>query len=234
MGVSHFVDTDLETRHKWAILELFHTIELLLKERLSREHPLLIYRRIDKPLGDDSQTVGLNEALARFANLEIELPKEYVKILQDLRRRRNRIEHHRFIAESSHEQVLGEALAFIRYFLEEHLEEDIEEHLTGAQFDMVKELILSYEEQVERAERALDIARSKFSPKEQSVLDTGTCPQCGNDTVLQGESSEPYCYFCEENVSVAACNYCGRYVDPDELIGGSICSYCFSYKMERD
>ncbi len=42
MGLSHYLDERLENRDKWATLELFHAIELLCKERLYQEHPLLI------------------------------------------------------------------------------------------------------------------------------------------------------------------------------------------------
>src|SRR5271167_2479883 len=45
-------------------------------------------------------------------------------ILRDLRRRRNRIAHHRFIPASSHRVVLGEALKFIGYSLKDELGED--------------------------------------------------------------------------------------------------------------
>ena len=38
MAVGHCRDQELETADKWAILEMFHAIELLLKERLHREH----------------------------------------------------------------------------------------------------------------------------------------------------------------------------------------------------
>jgi hypothetical protein len=143
MGLSHYLDSNLQTRHKWAILELFHSVELLLKERLHREHHLLVYRNVDKPVDDDAQTVGLQETLARFADIGVELPKRYVAILRDLRRRRNQIEHHHFKADKSHERVLGEALKFIGYFLEDHLDEDLEAHLSKDLYRKAKTTILA-------------------------------------------------------------------------------------------
>ena len=124
MGVEHYLDQTLETANKWAILAMFHAIDLLLKERLYREHPLLIYKSIDQPVGDDSLTVGLRETLVRFANLDIAIQDKHHKVLLDLQKRRNRIEHHRFVPDKSHKYVLGEALAFVTYFLQEHLDED--------------------------------------------------------------------------------------------------------------
>ena len=133
----------LENRDKWVILELFHVVELLLKERLQREHPLLIYRNIDKKVSDDAQTVGLKDALLLFANTGIDIPKEYIKILFDLQQRRNRIEHHRFEADESHQRVLGQVLKFIGWFLYEHLDEDLEEHLSPDVFKVAKTLMVA-------------------------------------------------------------------------------------------
>jgi len=234
MGVGHFLNKKLTTADKWAILELFHTIELLLKERLHRENPLFIYKNIDQPVGDDSYTVGLREALARFTNLDIEIPKEYAAILLDLQKRRNRIEHHRFVPDESHHHVLGEALKFIKYFIEEHLDEELEQHLPAKHFEEVKTLILSYEELVQRAESDARSILDHFNPKERSLIDVEICPQCGNESLVIGAGEEEdKCYFCDEQVVFARCWECATPVSPDSLVG-TICQNCFDYKMSRD
>lgn len=234
MGVGHYLDKRLKTSDKWAILELFHTIELLLKERLYREHPLFIYKNVDQPVGDDSNTVGLRETLVRFDNLDIEIPEDYRKILLDLQKRRNRIEHHRFVPDKTHRHVLGEALKFINYFLEEHLEEDLENHLPAKLFEEAKSLILSYDKLVRRAELDVRSVVNKFDPKEQSMMEVATCPQCGNETLLlDAGEEEDKCYFCDEQVQTRRCWECGTAVDPDTLVG-TICQNCFDYKMSRD
>ena len=231
MGLRHFKDQTLNTRDKWAILEFFHAIELLLKERLHREHPLLIYRKLEQRIGDESITVGLEEFLGRFANIDLELPEEYVRILRDLRRRRNRIEHHQFVPCDSHRIVLGESLKFIRDFLEQHLNEDLEHLVSPADFDEVKELILSYEELVRRAQARLEAARSRLSPKDQTLIDTGTCPECGNRTVLVGNGDKDICYFCDKPVAVKMCQMCGENLPPGEFFGSDICHTCFSNRV---
>jgi hypothetical protein len=234
MGVRHYLDAGLQTRDKWAILELFHAIELLLKERLGQEHPLLIYRYIDRPVSPDAQTVGFHETLARFANLNVALPQEYLKILRDLQRRRNMIEHHRFAPDASHRQVLGEALKFIVYFLREHLGEDVEDHLPPELFSQVKELIFEYEELLQRAKASMDAACSRFKFKEQSQFETASCPECRNETVLIGPTDEPFCHFCKETVTVRRCEECGTYLSPDELTWADMCRDCLAYKLDRD
>ena len=234
MGLRNYLDSHLDTRDKWAILELFHVIELLLKERLHQEQPSLIYRHPETPITDDSLTVGLDEALERLVNIGVEMPPQHVAILKDLQRRRNRIEHHRFVPDASHRRVLGEALKFIGYFLEDELNEDLQANLPHDLFHQAKELIIDYDVLVRRAESAIDAVRRHFDPKERDLLDSGTCAACGNHTVLVGADEDPGCYFCDEVVEVRQCQYCGEYLDPDDFTGSGICSNCFSSRVNHD
>lgn len=235
MGLRHYHDEELETRDKWAILALFHAIELLLKERLHREHPLLIYRNLDKKIDDgNSPTVGLQEIRSRFDNLAIKLADGHARILDDLQGRRNRIEHHRFIPNDSHRPVLGKALKFITYFLEVHLGEQLEDLISAEQFDDIKELVLSYDELVCRAEASVDAALSHFHPKDHPLIGIGTCPQCGNRTVLVDSGEESFCHFCRQKVQVNLCDYCGEHLPPGDFMGSNICYSCFSDRVDRD
>lgn len=233
MGLKHYLDSKLETSDKWAILELFHSIELLLKQRLYEEHPLLIYRNVDKPVTDDAQTVGLAEALARFQNLDVELPTRYVTILRDLQRRRNRIEHHRFTPDADHRRVLGEALKFIGYFLEEHLDQSLKDNLPSELFHQAKELMVEYDSLVRSAESEIEyiFSRCRLDPKNYPDLAVGTCPECGNRTVLVGYGDRDMCYFCDEPVIVELCEYCGEHLPGDDFAGSGICHRCFSDKV---
>ena len=230
MGLRHYLDPKLEMGDKWAILELFHSIELLLKERLHEEHPLLIYRNVDKEVTDDAQTVGLAEALARFKNLDVELPSQYVTILRDLQRRRNRIEHHRFTPDADHRRVLGEALKFIGYFLEDHLGQDLKESLPSDLFHQAKELLVEYDSLVSSAEAEIEaiFSRCCLDPKNYPDLAIGTCPECGNRTVLVGYGERNRCYFCDEAVTVKLCDYCGEHLPEEDFGGSGTCYRCFS------
>lgn len=229
MGLKNYLDTELATRDKWAILELFHSIELLLKERLHEEHPLLIYRNIQERITEDTQTVGLAEALARFKNLDVNLSDRYVTILEDLKRRRNRIEHHRFIPDAGHRHVLGEALKFIGYFLEEHLSQNLKDLLPSELFHKAKELIADYDKLVADAESEVEAVFSQCSgdPKNYPDLAIGTCPECGNRTVVVGYHDRNRCYFCDKPVAVRPCDYCGEYLPEEDFAGSGTCVRCF-------
>jgi transcription elongation factor Elf1 len=129
---------------------------------------------------------------------------------------------------------LGEALKFIVYFLEDHLGEDVQDHLPAELFSRVKELIFEYEELMRRAKASMQAACNQFRPKEQSLLETGECPECGNETVLIGATDEPYCHFCQETVSVRRCQECGQYLPEHAIMWADMCHDCFSYKINRD
>jgi ribosomal protein S27E len=100
-------------------------------------------------------------------------------------------------------------------------------------YHAAKELIIDYDKLVRRAQSAMDSVKQRFDPKERSLLDTGTCPDCGNQTVLVGADDEARCHFCDKRVSVRQCQYCGEYLPEDEMVGSGICSNCFSQGESR-
>ena len=69
-GIRVYLFGEYETAHKHAILNVFHSIELFLKEKLYRIHPILIYKNIDNLINDDSLTVGLREILLKYNNVD--------------------------------------------------------------------------------------------------------------------------------------------------------------------
>jgi hypothetical protein len=96
IGMEFFLREVSYSSRKHAILTLFHAIELLLKERLAQTNPILIYKNIDLKITDDAQTVGVRESLARLENLRLRIPAEEKKIIENIQKVRNRIEHHRY------------------------------------------------------------------------------------------------------------------------------------------
>ena len=66
IGMEFFLKETNYSSRKHAILTVFHAIELLLKEQLSRTNPILIYKNIDAKITEDAPTVGLRESLARL------------------------------------------------------------------------------------------------------------------------------------------------------------------------
>jgi hypothetical protein len=93
IGMEFFLKEDSYSSRKHAVLTVFHAIELLLKVRLARTNPILIYKNIDAEITDDAQTVGVRAALTRLENLGLGIPAEERKTIENIQRVRNRIEH---------------------------------------------------------------------------------------------------------------------------------------------
>ena len=86
-GVEHFVDGGRPTDLKYTILHVFHALELFLKARLAKAHPLLIYQKPEKPIN----TVDFAELTGRLFQVGVKLSEENLKDLNRLRSIRNTI-----------------------------------------------------------------------------------------------------------------------------------------------
>ena len=116
IGMEFFLREPNYSSRKHAILTLFHSVELFLKELLFRTHPLFIYKNIDTKVTDDSVTVGIRDILARLDNIGLGLPKEQRSTIEKIQLRRNRIEHHRYDHKEEDETIIAESLKFILFF----------------------------------------------------------------------------------------------------------------------
>jgi hypothetical protein len=202
---------------KYAILNIHHSIELFLKEQLARIHPILIYRNIDKKISDDSLTVGLAETLIRLENLGLGLSANQIKILTELQKRRNRIEHHRFDIAADHELAVGQALKFLLDYLPQYLEVSLEDIVEETDtYRTILQAVLTYEE---RLEKAVEEARLEGV---QAIV----CPQCGEDTLAVSSLRGDYCFLCHEDFLVEPCEQCGQYAPTEQLDSVGICTKC--------
>lgn len=83
---------------KFAVLHIVHAIELMLKERLQREHRLLVFQNVDKPgtPGQPGMTVSLETALPRLKNAGVDLNDDDLRAIGKAIDWRNRITHSEF------------------------------------------------------------------------------------------------------------------------------------------
>lgn len=220
----HYINRDAyETAIKHAILNIYNSIELLLKEQLAKIHPIFIYIDINKKITDDSKTVGLAEILVRMENLDIPLTREQATALQDLQKIRNRIEHHQFEKSEKHKIFVGKALKFLLEYLPNINGDKLEEIIDDEDnYRTVIDAILSYEE---RIRKALVDARVE-------AYEIVICPYCEEDTLAIETSRGNYCFFCLAEVDVVQCDYCGTYIHPDDESFGS-CSNCLPERLRR-
>lgn len=111
---------------KRVIQNLSHALELILKEKLVREHPVLVYTRIDQYPSTDAQTVTTDLAVQRLEKIcGVSFDVDDKKTIDNSRKKRNAIEHFEFgIPSREAEAIIGRLLSFILRFSKENLELD--------------------------------------------------------------------------------------------------------------
>ena len=110
-------------RLKQAIRDVAHGVELLLKEKLRRVHPVLIWENIDKFPNLGARTVTVDAAISRLGRIgALKFEPKDVELLTSLRDTRNAVEHYAWkTTKFEAERVVGEALGFAVYFAKEEL-----------------------------------------------------------------------------------------------------------------
>lgn len=116
-----------ESRLKQAIMLTAHACELLLKERLRRVHPSLIWEDVEKYPSIESRTVGTEKALTRLERIgNLVLTDQDKRTIRSLRNTRNAIEHFTWsTTRSEADVIIGQGLSFALHFANEYLGSDI-------------------------------------------------------------------------------------------------------------
>lgn len=177
------------SRLKQAVLLVAHSTELLLKERLRRIHPSLVWEDVDKYPKLDARTVGVDRALSRLKQIGgVSLSEEDAKNVRALRNTRNAIEHFRWqIERSEANSIVGQGLSFAIQFAASELGTDIAFRFRGD--DTWNQLLQQHtafaRAHSSRLERTLvaegkRIQQCNFCNAMAQDLDTGSCSLCGH------------------------------------------------------
>jgi hypothetical protein len=218
IGIEYFLKQPNYSSRKHAILTLFHAIELFLKEQLYRTNRLLVYRNIDAPISDDSQTVGIKEALARLENLGLGLPKQQRTVIENIQKRRNRIEHHRYDQKEEDEVVIGESLQFILFFVDSVLRGKLEADISPETLREIQRIVYERDQLYWIAMHRLEAWMHETWPEWNNELadtpdefsGTNDCPICRDSFLVSGYHTKPFCFRCNTTVDAEECDYCGR------------------------
>ena len=186
---------------KYAILLLNHSIELILKEILEREHSSLIYKDIDD--SDSIETVSIYQALNRIKNVcEIDFPEHFKSRIIDLARERNKIQHYKVnIEKGLAVKLLNNGYAIFKYFLSDVLNEKLNDYKNLISDDMVCEL-----ESLEDTYKSLKkLATEVISGRSYEYLYFKyyddkklklPCPKCSEKYIAKDDNGNYKCYFC--------------------------------------
>lgn len=119
--------TNDSSRLKQAILLTAHATELLLKERLRRIHPSLVWEDVDKYPRLDARTVSVDKAISRLKMIGgISLKDSDSDVVKSLRNTRNAIEHfHWQTTRAEANNIVGQGLSFAIQFAATELGTDI-------------------------------------------------------------------------------------------------------------
>ncbi len=208
---------------KFAILHLVQAIELSLKELLKQQHPVLIFKNVDRP----ELTVSLNEALGRLKRItSFEPTPAELKALQFAANVRNEIVHHEFKADPAElKPAFARLFGFLVDFHRTHFDFTIEEKVPETLwFDGIK--IKAYgEELFQRA--AARLAADNLN--DDSLVE---CPKCGWRALSAFGDRAEVCYVCEHVTSLVVCDRCNHIMlsgEEEEFGDKSYCRSCLEY-----
>jgi len=208
-------------KRNFAILHAVAAAELVLKERLNRIHPTLIYKNIDEQRLERAKSVGLVDLPRRLANFDIRLEPREVTLVETFGKWRNQIVHHmpQFDEEAADEK-LPQLLEFVAAFLRRELDIRFEEFLSGPLFKTASNLMSEWVRAVQEA--------TTRAHEEGNIIGEA-CPQCGGVGVLclRGEH-DVYCHVCSaKRFRYDECEGCGRQTVGEPATGeGVICQGC--------
>ena len=182
-------------RMKHAITNAAHSIELLLKERLRRVNPALLWENVDKCPSIECRTVTTATAISRLKKIGgVTFTSGDEKNLLSLRKTRNAIEHYEWrTTEKEAKVVVGNALSFAFSFAAENLGTDLTEDFK--QDDTWRRLI----------EELYGFVRAHGARIEAKFIEKGEYPSCCE---VCGELTVPMRGGC--------CELCGHWQDVDD------------------
>jgi hypothetical protein len=239
--------------HKYALLHVFSGTLLVLKERLRRAHPSLIFKDVAKGGAPEAKTVDFDEVVNRLEGAAgVKLQQDEKTMLRAVQTKRNALEH--FEAHLKLNEVnslVGELVEFLERFLREQLQESIFTHVSSTAGRELAELQKIAEhlrkernsEWRSRAKRYDRITRKKLRELAESgddIRDGGDglldCSTCNANSVAILEPDIGICtvWECRELVMLATCDRCGRTATVSEWGHCPDCVAEMQDRMDRD
>jgi rRNA maturation protein Nop10 len=203
--VEAFVSKYTARNPRFAIVHAVTAAELVLKERLARIHPNLIFENIDAATLANKRTVSLRRLPVRLLNLGVKIEQKEVDLVYQCADWRNQIVHHLpgrdFKKEA--EVQFPKLLNFIAKFMRRELHTGIEKILPLRWYHTAKRNVEDWKHAIAEAQ--------KRAAKEGGVL-SDVCPECGGDNVLSlRKENKVHCHLCgSDDYKYHKCPRCGR------------------------
>jgi hypothetical protein len=183
-------------RLKQAVLAVAHGIELLLKERLRRIHPVLIWENVDRFPSLSARTVTVDTALSRLIRIggltSLEDDSELISSIRDTR---NAIEHYLWTTTKVEaDRIIGQALGFALHVAKDELGHDFFGY--ESRKDDTFTLLLESNPHFAKAFSERYEQRTKGNGEANVLCD--------------------YCHTLAVNPQTGACRLCGHWNEPDD------------------
>lgn len=230
-GIEHFLTGEKDNiNYKYAILSIFHGLEMILKEKLLRINPILIYNDIDKEINEDQQTVGFDRLYIRLKNTGIELRSSDYRIIKKIQKIRNQIEHKEVAIDINETKlIIGSSIEFLIKFMRKELGKELKDEVSDDdKYKTLVNMINFFDEQIKLVEEEIEKEISQIDPKERSAVDIAFCPECNERTIIiRKNAKEATCRFCKEKFNVYYCINCSipilkQYIIEDDIL----CDVC--------
>lgn len=213
---------------KYSILHLFAGIELLLKERLRREHWSLIFQDINQAsqnrlASGDFKSVDFHTCTARLAEIaNVPLTKPQLNHLDSLRQLRNRIQHfHTTIGQNDATSRLAQGTNIAIHFITNEMADLNASH--KPELDRLHEALANFNEYV-------TCRTAEIGDNLKSFACTVWCPRCDQNTLGLGNGNPlcPFCGFTDEPFEAMAAAAGDAVVGHCPDCGGPMGEYCYS------
>jgi hypothetical protein len=192
--------------YKFCVLHLSHFLDLVLKHYVTLAHPLLIYRNpFAKNFDNESQTIGLQDAINFLRNEGRDLPDDFLDDLQWLKKLRNSIEHHKFDMDVVQvEAIIGRLIRAFVEFDQAHENLSLDDSIDLERYSLFLALADNYDLNLKKAENEVKLAIANNS--DDSAFHIYHCHECDHDTLIPIEGAE----------DLYRCTFCGNETTPDE------------------
>ncbi|MBI3296743.1 MAG: hypothetical protein HYZ75_01170 [Elusimicrobia bacterium] len=199
-GLEHLGSNPLAKRdYKFGILHLAAGIELILKERLRREHWSLLFENVDKAntaamTSGDFKSVTFESLVDRLAGVaQVTIAKHEFQVIDDLRKRRNKVQHLHFTETPEViESLAAKAVGFAIDFIKDELSPKDMTSAEGSAFNTIKDKLKDFEAFVTKRLDHLKPILAKAKKDGATIVE---CIRCFQEAlVVDGE--ELKCRFC--------------------------------------
>jgi hypothetical protein len=228
-ALQHYRDKDDKHRTRFAVLHVFHSLELILKSLLARENKHLILSNLDRP---SNHTVSVDIACNRLALLtDVAFSQRDIEAINHIRDWRNDLEHFLYEGDARNMQYHLEYLICLWWALvKKHTDYADNLLLNSDSLREVIEIDRNHNVLYRAAKDRLGKYMNSLPPDRVAAIKIELCVECMQETrVVDLSADETNCFYCNDSELIGECDACGeREVLYRDFDGKSLCSHCSS------